>query len=75
MRESCTHERGACGDAVARGAQICDFDVCPRCFNAKERGTGEGLLRSDRGLKETRPMSHVQYLSRGLRLVRGGGAA
>ena len=28
--------------------QVCDFDVCPPCFNKKDKATGEGMLRGDK---------------------------
>lgn len=49
----------------------CDFDACPLCFNKKDKSTGEGVLRSDKGLREKGEMTNFQYLLRGLRLVGG----
>ena len=50
--------------------EVCDFDACPACFNKKDKSTGEGVLRSDKGLREKGEMTNFQYLLRGLRLWR-----
>ena len=49
---------------------VCDFDVCPNCFNKKDKATGEGMLRGDKGLKKMDKLTHAQYLKRGLKLAR-----
>ena len=48
---------------------MCDFDVCPACFNKKDKATGEGMLRGDKGLKRMDNISIKQYMRRGLRLM------
>ena len=50
--------------------QVCDFDVCPPCFNKKDKATGEGMLRGDKGLKPMETLKLSQYLKRGLKLAR-----
>ena len=49
---------------------MCDFDVCPACFNKKDKATGEGMLRGDKGLKPMETLRLSQYLKRGLRRAR-----
>ena len=50
--------------------QVCDFDVCPACFNKKDKATGEGMLRGDKGLKPMETLKLSEYLKRGLRRAR-----
>ena len=49
--------------------QMCDFDVCPACFNKKDKATGEGILRGDKGVKQGEHLTFTQYLGRAMRLV------
>ena len=49
--------------------QVCDFDVCPACFNKKDKATGEGILRGDKGVKQGDNLTFSQYFARALRLV------
>merc|ERR1719424_387171 len=49
--------------------QLCDFDACPACFNKKDKATGEGILRGDKGVKQGGDLSFSQYFARALRLV------
>ncbi len=48
---------------------LCDFDCCPACFNKKDKATGEGVLRGDRGIKQSGNLTTSQYLARGLKLA------
>eukprot|EP00965_Chrysotila_dentata_P243152 6205259-Pleurochrysis_carterae.AAC.3 len=48
---------------------ICDFDACPACFNKKDKSTGEGVLRGDKGIKSTGTLTSAQYLARGMKLA------
>ena len=49
--------------------QVCDFDVCPACFNKKDKATGEGILRGDKGIKQGADLSFSEYFGRALKLV------
>ena len=42
---------------------ICDFDACPACFNKKDKATGEGILRSDKGIKQGADLTFGEYAS------------
>ena len=50
--------------------QVYDFDVCPPCFNKKDKATGEGMPRGNKGLKPMETLKLTEYLRRGLRLAR-----
>jgi len=48
---------------------LCKFDACPACFNKKDKTTGEGVLRGDKGARTTQEMSAFQYFRRGIKLI------
>jgi len=48
---------------------LCDWDACPACFNKKDRSTGEGVLRGDKGVKSGGALTTSQYFRRGLKLA------
>ena len=48
---------------------VCDFDACPACFNKKDKATGEGVMRGDKGVRDVLEIGRVAYLMRGMRLV------
>ena len=48
---------------------ICDFDACPACFNRKDKATGEGVMRGDKGVRDVLEIGRVAYLLRGMRMV------
>lgn len=47
----------------------CDFDLCVTCFKKKNRGTGEGLIRGDKGAKDEVEISSTGYMLRAVRLA------
>lgn len=48
----------------------CDFDVCPKCFQRKDKSQAEGMLRGDRGIKDEHMQRTVgQYLGQAWSLV------
>ena len=49
---------------------LCDFDACPACFNKKDKATGEGILRGDKGIKQGGELSFAQYFGRAIKMVR-----
>ena len=49
---------------------LCDFDACPACFNKKDKATGEGILRGDKGIKQGGDLSFAQYFGRAIKMVR-----
>ena len=49
--------------------EVCDFDACPACFNKKDKATGEGVMRGDKGVRDVLEIGRVAYLMRGMRLV------
>ena len=48
---------------------VCDFDACPACFNKKDKSTGEGVMRGDKGVRDNKVVGRFEYLSRGIRLI------
>ena len=49
---------------------MCDFDACPACFNKKDKATGEGVMRGDKGVRDNKVVGRFEYLMRGMRLIR-----
>ena len=48
---------------------VCDFDACPACFNKKDKATGEGVKRGDKGVRDVLEDGRMNYLMRGARLI------
>lgn len=48
---------------------VCDFDACPACFNKKDKATGEGVMRGDKGVRDMKVVGRFDYLMRGIRLI------
>ena len=48
---------------------VCDFDACPACFNKKDKATGEGVMRGDKGVRDVLEVGRMDYLMRGARLI------
>eukprot|EP00667_Euglena_gracilis_P002229 EG_transcript_2227 len=62
-----------CATRVQRQAYYCRQCVafiCPGCFRRGNRSTGEGLLRTDKGIHEEQPVTNGQYFLRALLLTR-----
>ena len=36
---------------------VCDWDACPACFKKKDKATGEGVMRGDKGVKSATDVS------------------
>lgn len=49
--------------------KLCDWDCCAACFNKKDKSTGEGIVRGDKGVKDTRNITFGQYVVKGVRLI------
>ena len=49
--------------------RLCDFDCCAACFNKKDKATGEGIIRGDKGVKHVGTLSMGTYMYRGARLI------
>ena len=49
--------------------RLCDFDCCPACYNKKDKATGEGIIRGDKGIKHVGALDFKTYMSRGVRLI------
>ena len=47
----------------------CDFDICPACFNKKDKATGEGVMRGDKGVRDAVKLGRLNYVWRCLRLI------
>ena len=48
---------------------VCDWDACPACFKKKDKSTGEGVMRGDKGVKKTADVGRWVYFKRAVRLV------
>eukprot|EP01062_Namystynia_karyoxenos_P057576 TRINITY_DN486_c1_g1_i1.p1 TRINITY_DN486_c1_g1~~TRINITY_DN486_c1_g1_i1.p1 ORF type:complete len:940 (+),score=343.52 TRINITY_DN486_c1_g1_i1:124-2820(+) len=49
----------------------CDFDVCFDCLRARNKRTGEGMLRGDKGAREEKAVTVKEYFRWGWRLTLG----
>jgi ABC-type siderophore export system fused ATPase/permease subunit len=48
----------------------CDFDACISCFRRGDKSRGEGILRSDQGVKDEKEMSNSTYIVRAVKLAK-----
>ena len=67
-----SHWCDLCGQRVNRAFRCkqCDFDACEKCVSRKRTANaGENLIRSDRGVVETKPMSTMEYFCRAIKLT------
>ena len=48
---------------------VCDFDACPACFNKKDKSTGEGVMRGDKGVRDNAVVGRFDYLMRGIKMI------
>lgn len=48
--------------------KLCDFDLCKSCFSKKDKGTLEGVLRGDKGVRTEESLSTMGYFKRALGL-------
>jgi ABC-type multidrug transport system fused ATPase/permease subunit len=48
---------------------LCDWDCCPACFNKKDKATGEGIIRGDKGVKDLGRVTFKSYIAKGFRLL------
>ena len=61
-----------CRNKTNQGAyvcRLCDFDCCAACFNKKDKATGEGIIRGDKGVKHVGALDLRTYMVRGVRLI------
>ena len=49
--------------------RTCDWDACPACFKKKDKSTGEGVMRGDKGVKSSTDVGRWAYFRRAVRLV------
>ena len=49
--------------------RTCDWDACPACFKKKDKATGEGVMRGDKGVKSATDVGRWAYFRRAVRLV------
>lgn len=69
MRPSCRCD--LCRSRIKQSyvCRLCDFDCCAACFNKKDKATGEGIIRGDKGVKHVGALDFKTYMSRGMRLI------
>ena len=48
---------------------MCDFDVCNHCAMRENKAGSEGLVRGDRGIKESEEITSYKYFCRAMRLM------
>ena len=61
------HSCDLCGQRRLREAyrcNACDFDMCLDCISKNNKTSAEGLLRTDRGIKEETDISNWQYMKK-----------
>eukprot|EP01065_Artemidia_motanka_P027109 TRINITY_DN32341_c0_g1_i1.p1 TRINITY_DN32341_c0_g1~~TRINITY_DN32341_c0_g1_i1.p1 ORF type:complete len:885 (+),score=302.63 TRINITY_DN32341_c0_g1_i1:82-2736(+) len=61
LKEVAMHKCDLCSaritDGLAFQCHQCDFDICLACFRARNKRTGEGVLRGDKGAREEKVLS------------------
>ena len=71
LQDTLLHQCDLCRQRTKQAYRcaLCDFDVCPACFNKKDKSAGEGQLRGDKGVRNVETIGAGAYFARGLKLV------